>query len=260
MEKNESQIKAIIAEDESLARNVIKKYLVAFPQIKIVAECENGLVALNRLNELNPDLIFLDIQMPDLDGFSMLNELKQTPLIIFTTAFNQYAIKAFEKNAVDYLLKPFGKDRFAQAVKKAMEQKSSPAFLENKINTLQNSINEILNTDKKFTTRIVIKGKDGYSFLNVPDIIWFEADCDYVKIHTKEKYYLKNISLRELETKLNPQTFIRIHRSTIVNVAFIKEMKPYFNGEYHLHLTNGEKLKLSRSYKDKLDIVFGNAL
>ncbi len=260
MEKNETHIRAIIADDESLARNVIRKYLTAFPKIKIVAECENGLVALNKINELDPDLIFLDIQMPDLDGFSMLNELTHTPLIIFTTAFNQYAIKAFEKDAVDYLIKPFDRDRFAQAIKKVTEQKYSPAFLENKINTLQDSINKMLTTDKKFTTRIVIKVKESYSFLNVQDIIWFEAYSDYVKIHTKEKYYLKNISLNELEIKLNPQTFIRIHRSTIVNIVYIKEMKPYFNGEYHLHLTNGEKLKLSRTYKDKLEIFFGSAL
>jgi len=260
MEKSETIIKAIIADDESLARNVIKKYSSAFPQIKIIAECENGLIALNKINELHPDLIFLDIQMPELDGLSMLNELKQLPQIIFTTAFNQYAIKAFEINAVDYLLKPFDKDRFAQAIQKVIEQKNSPAFFQKQINNLQQSLDELLKGDKKFTSRILIKGKDGFSFLNVQDIVWFEAYSDYVKIHTKEKYFLKNISLNELETKLNPETFIRIHRSTIVNIAFIKEMKPYFNGEYYIYLTNGEKLKLSRSYKDKLKIIIDESI
>ncbi len=260
MNKNEAQIKAIIADDESLARNVIKKYVTAFSQIKIVAECENGLTALNKINELKPDLVFLDIQMPDLDGLTMLNKLKQTPLIIFTTAFNQYAIKAFEANAVDYLLKPFDKDRFTQAIKKAMEQKSSPAFLENKINVLQDSLNQILHTDKNFISRILIKGKDGYLFLNIADIFWFEADGDYVKIHTSDKCYLKNTSLIELETKLNPQQFIRIHRSTIVKITTIKEMKPFFNGEYHIYLANGAKLKLSRSYKDKLKLIIDESI
>ncbi len=260
MEKSETIIKAIIADDESLARNVIKKYLSAFPQIKIIAECENGLIALNKINELKPDLIFLDIQMPELDGLSLLNELPQLPLIIFTTAFNQYAIKAFEINAVDYLLKPFDKDRFAQAIQKVIEQKSSPAHIQKQIKDLQNSLDEVLKADKKFTSRILIKGKDGYSFLNVQDIIWFEAYSDYVKIHIKEKFFLKNISLNELETKLNPEIFIRIHRSTIVNIAYIKEMKPYFNGEYYIYLTNGEKLKLSRSYKDKLKIIIDESI
>lgn len=260
MEKNETLIKAIIADDESLARNVVKKFLTAFPQIKIVAECENGLSALNKINELSPDLIFLDIQMPDLDGMSVLRELRHPPLVIFTTAYNQYAIEAFEKNAVDYLLKPFNKDRFAQAVTRALDQRSSPALLENKISTLQVSLNQVLNADKKFTSRILIKEKGGYSFLNVQDIIWFEADSDYVKIHTKEKTYLKNVSMNELEVKLNPQNFIRIHRSTIVNIAYIKEMKPYFNGEYHLLLSNGEKLKLSRTYKDKLKLIIDESI
>ncbi len=253
-------LKAIIADDELLARNVIKKYLIEFPQIEIIAECENGLAALNKINELNPDVIFLDIQMPELDGLSLLSELKILPLVIFTTAYNQYAIKAFEINVVDYLLKPFDKDRFKLAIHKVIEQKNSPVQVQKQISNLQQSLTELIKTDKKFTTRILIKGNNTYSFLNVKDIIWFEAYTDYVKIHTKEKFYLKNISLHELETKLNPETFIRIHRSTIVNFDFIKEMKPYFNGEYYIYLTNGEKLKLSRSYKDKIKLIIDESI
>ena len=255
MEKPVVTIKAIIADDESLARNVIRKYLEAFPQIEVAAECENGLVALNKINELSPDLVFLDIQMPDMDGLSMLSQLISPPMIIFTTAYNQYAIQAFELNAIDYLLKPFDHQRFAQAIHKMLEQHASPSSVENKLNKIQNTLDRILLPGKSFATRILIKEKNGYSFLKVQDIIWFEADGDYVKIHTAGKTHLKNSSLNELETKLNPQTFVRIHRSTIVNIAYIKEMKPYFNGEYNLHLTNGEKLKLSRSYKDKLKLL-----
>ncbi len=253
-------LKAIIADDEILARNVIKKYLGDFPHVEIVAECENGLIALNKINELHPDLAFLDIEMPELDGLSLLSELKELPTVIFTTAYNQYAIKAFELNAVDYLLKPFDKKRFALAVQKVTQQKVSPANLQAQLNNLQRTLNEIKKTSKKFTPRILIKGNNTYSFLNVSDIIWFEASSDYVKIHTKEKFYLKNISLNELEEKLNPKTFIRIHRSTIVNSDFIKEMKPYFNGEYYIYLINGEKLKLSRSYKDKIKLIIDDSI
>jgi two-component system LytT family response regulator len=253
-------LKVIIADDESLARNVVRKFLSAFPEIKIIAECENGLQSLNKINELRPDLVFLDIQMPDLDGFAVLNELAQPPMIIFTTAYNQYAINAFEKNAVDYLLKPFNKERFVQAVNKALRHKASPAFLEKKILSLQTSLDLVFNSDKKNISRILIKEKNGYSFLNVNDVLWFEADSDYVKIHTKDKSYLKNTSLLALEARLNPQTFIRIHRSTIVNVTCIRQMNPYFNGEYHLVLSNGEKLKLSRSYREKLKLIIDESL
>jgi len=248
----EPVIRAIIADDEPLARNLIRNYLISFPQIKIVAECENGLKALNCINDLHPDLLFLDIQMPDIDGFSVLKELKQFPLIIFTTAFHQYAVEAFELNAVDYLLKPFDKERFAVAVQKALLQKSTPSFIQKQIDDIQRTLGELIRVERKFTSRILVKNKEIYSFLPVKDILWFEAFNDYVKIHTTEKFHLKNISLNELEAKLNPDQFVRIHRSSMVNIAYIKELKPYFNGEYHIFLTNGEKLKLSRSYKAKL--------
>jgi len=223
-------IKAIIADDELLARNVIKKYLEDITEIEVVAECENG-----------------------------LQTLKQMPLIVFTTAFNQYAIKAFEVNAVDYLLKPFDKERFNIAVHKIMELRNSISFFEQKINRLQQSFNEYINTDKKPTNRILIKGNDAYSFINTSEVLWFEAFSDYVKIHTAVKTYLKNLSLNELENKLDPRHFVRIHRSTIININFIKEMKPYFNGEYFIFLSNGEKLKLSRSYKDKIKFLINES-
>ncbi len=253
-------LKAIIADDESLARDVIKKYIADFPDIIIIAECENGLAALNSINQLNPDIIFLDIQMPELDGLSMLSELKDLPLVIFTTAYNQYAIKAFEISAVDYLLKPFDKERFASAIQKVLARKNPAGHIQKQISDLQNSLTDYINAGKKFITRMLIKGNDAYSFLNLNDITWFEADSDYVKIHAKGKSYLKNISLNELEKKLDPAVFIRIHRSTIVNISYIKEMKPYFNGEYYLYLTGGEKLKLSRSYKDKIRLIIGESI
>ncbi len=254
MEK-ESEITAIIADDESLARGVLKNYLSGFPMIRVVAECENGLIALNAISMHKPDLLFLDIQMPELDGISLLSELKELPLVIFTTAFNQYAIKAFELNAIDYLLKPFDRNRFNQAVKKVLDHRSMPSFLDHKIGNLQKSLDTLLEAGKKYMSRILIKGKTGYSFLNLQDVLWIEAYADYIKLHTNDKVYLKNISLIETETKLNPQHFIRIHRSSIVNISFIKELKPYTNGEYIIYLTNGEKLKLSRSYKDKISAI-----
>jgi len=253
--ENAPTLTAIIADDESLARNVIRKYLVGFPQVKIIAECENGLIALQKNNELKPDLIFLDIRMPELDGMSVLNEFTHHPLIIFTTAFHQHAIRAFEINAVDYLLKPFDQERFSRAIMKAIERKNLPGNIQQQILRLQDSFTELLKSERKYISRILIKGKETYSFLQVSDILWFEADSDYVKIHTAEKVYLKNLSLNELEAKLNPEIFVRIHRSTIVNLAFIRELKPYFNGEYYIYLQNGERLKLSRSYKEKIKLI-----
>lgn len=256
----ETNITAIIADDELLARDVIKNFLADFPNIKVVAECENGLVALNAINELKPSLVFLDIQMPELDGLTLLKELKDPPLIIFTTAYNQYAIKAFDLNVVDYLLKPFDKERFSQAVNKVVNQTNDPSALLEKIDSLQHSLNEFIQGDKKYVSRLLIKGNNIYSILNAKDVIWFEAYSDYVKIHTKEKTHLKNISMNELEENLDPANFLRIHRSTIVNINFIKELKPYFNGEYYLILTTGDQLKLSRSYKDKINQIIDKSL
>jgi two-component system LytT family response regulator len=260
MESGSTNITAIIADDELLARDLIRNYLSAFPRIKIIAECNNGLMTLNEINRLEPDLVFLDIQMPELDGMSVLNELKKMPMIIFTTAFNQYAIKAFELNAIDYLLKPFDRDRFGKAIKKVLEYRSIPSVMDHKLGSLQQTMNSLLTPENKLISRILIKGKTGYSFLNVEDIIWFEAYSDYIKIHTKDKTYLKNISLAEMESKLDPQHFLRIHRSSIINLAFVKEMKPYSNGEYFIYLTNGEKVKLSRTYKDKIEILLRESI
>ncbi|HZV70476.1 MAG TPA: LytTR family DNA-binding domain-containing protein [Saprospiraceae bacterium] len=255
-----TQITALIADDESLARDVIRNYLAAFPMIRVIAECENGLNALNEINRLKPDLVFLDIQMPEMDGISMLSELKELPLIIFTTAYNQYAIKAFELNAVDYLLKPFDRDRFNQSIKRVLEHGTGPDSMEQKLGNLQQSLNTLLESEKKYISRILIKGKTGYSFLNLQDVLWIEAYSDYIKIHVRDKFFLKNISLNDTEARLNPQQFIRIHRSSIVNISFIKEMKPYTNGEYMIYLTNGEKLKLSRTYKDKISGIINEAI
>jgi len=258
--ENTKQISVLIADDESLARDVIRNYLSGFPMFSVIAECENGLNALNEINRLKPDLVFLDIQMPEMDGISMLSELKELPLIIFTTAYNQYAIKAFELNAVDYLLKPFDRDRFSQSIKRVLEHGTGSASMEQKLGSLQQSLNTLLESDKKYISRILIKGKTGYSFLNLQDVLWIEAYSDYIKIHVKDKFFLKNISLNDTEARLNPHQFIRIHRSSIVNISFIKEMKPYTNGEYLIYLTNGEKLKLSRTYKDKISGIINEAI
>ncbi|MEO6130614.1 MAG: LytTR family transcriptional regulator DNA-binding domain-containing protein [Saprospiraceae bacterium] len=255
MENQEIQIRAIIADDESLSRDVIRNYLSAFPMVQVVAECEDGLMALNEINRLKPDLVFLDIQMPEIDGISLLGELNALPKIIFTTAYNQYAIKAFELNAVDYLLKPFDRDRFSQSMTRVLSHGNIPSSMEQKIMHLQQSMNQLMVSEKKYSTRILIKGKTGYSFLNLQDVLWIEAYSDYIKIHTKEKFYLKNLGLNEAESRLNPEHFVRIHRSSIVNISYIREMKPFTNGEYIISLTNGEKLKLSRSYKDKIVLL-----
>ena len=153
---NTTQITALIADDESLARDVIRNYLSGFPMIRLVAECENGLDALNEINRLKPDLVFLDIEMPEMDGISLLSELKELPLIIFTTAYNQYAIKAFELNAIDYLLKPFDRERFGQSMQRILEHRTSPASMEQKLGNLQQTLNTLIESEKKYINRSVI--------------------------------------------------------------------------------------------------------
>ncbi|HJW27821.1 MAG TPA: response regulator, partial [Saprospiraceae bacterium] len=193
-------IKAIIADDESLARNVIRKYLVGYSDIEVVAEAADGLTALNLIQEHRPGLVFLDIQMPELDGLSMLNELDMMPMILFTTAYHQYAIQAFDHHAVDYLLKPFDKKRFDLAISRVMERSGQTSALQVQLKAMQNTLDQLIDGGKKYLNRILVKGKEGHVFVETRDILRFEAYSDYVKIHTRERFFLKNISMMELES------------------------------------------------------------
>lgn len=260
-----TQISALIIDDEKLSRDVVKLYLEKHPDIRIIGECANGIDALNSILTKAPDLIFLDVQMPDLNGFELLRELEadKTPMIIFITAYDQFALKAFEVNATGYLLKPFEQGRFDATVEKAItlfRQRQKPE-LEARIRSLLADYEQWKASSLKtvsYLSRILIRESKKAFFLKTADILYFEAFGDYVRACTAEKKHLFQDSLQHLESCLDPRQFIRIHRSAIVNIDAIKEMHPHFNGEYQVILKNDTQLKLSRSYKDNLKHIRGS--
>ncbi|KAB2847668.1 MAG: response regulator, partial [Ignavibacterium sp.] len=207
------KIKIIIVDDESLARQITKNYLANRSDVEILAECSNGFDAIKKINELKPDLIFLDIQMPKLNGFEMLELLEDPPIIIFTTAYDHYAIKAFEVSAVDYLLKPFSEERFSNAFQKAVSQLGD-RYQQN--SAIQNIIQQ---RDEKieFLERIVIKDSGKITIIPVEEIKWIEAQDDYVLINSEKGRFLKQKTMKYFENHLNENQFVRIHRSYIIN-------------------------------------------
>jgi two-component system LytT family response regulator len=255
-------IKAIIADDEKLSREYIRRLLADHPTIEIVQECKTGLETLNAILTNKIDLVFLDIQMPELNGFDVIREVKKTnlmPFVIFITAFDQYAVKAFSVSALDYILKPFDKQKFDESVTKAITTvlKHDNSRVSTAIDLLLKMYDEIRKdvTNKPDFTRILVKSNKKMCFVNIEEIYWFEASGDYVRIHLAEKQFLINESIQNLESKLDPNIFIRVHRSYIVNKSFITEFKHHYNGEYTLILQNNDQVKLSRSYKGKLDYL-----
>jgi two-component system, LytTR family, response regulator len=237
-----STIKIIIVEDEKPARDLIRKYIEDFPVLELIGEYDNGFDGLKAINELLPDAIFLDVQMPKLTGFEMLEVLDHQPEIIFTTAYDQYAIRAFEQNAVDYLLKPFSKDRFGEAVRKLeekVETRSSGSGIEKIRMHLQES-EEILH-------RVVIKKSDRIHVISTDHINYLEAQDDYVMIYTEEGRFLKQQTMKYFETYLDPDQFVRVHRSYIANIACIERIEPYEKTNYILILKDGKKVPVSRN-------------
>jgi two-component system, LytTR family, response regulator len=261
------KISCIVIDDEPLAIDVIKLYLLKFDNIEVIAECLNGVEAVNAILEKRPDLLFLDVQMPDLNGFEVLKEIdvQKKPVVVFTTAYDNYAIQAFDVNAADYLLKPFAEDRFDVAVARALTVIQSADYqnINRALEALVRTYDQLKEQEYRrpwATQRLLVKENRKIFFVKTSEIRWIEAAGDYVQIYTENKFHLINDSLSSLENKLDPKTFIRIHRSSIVNVDYIKEFQPYFNGEYKIILKNGEVLKLSRTYKDKIKELFGEAI
>jgi two-component system, LytTR family, response regulator len=254
------RIRTLIVDDEPLARRNLRLLLEKDPQIEIVEECRNGREAVKAINSLSPDLIFLDIQMPEMDGFDVLQRVgpEHIHAIIFVTAFDQYALKAFEVHALDYLLKPFDDSRFAHALQRAKLQieareinkvsKRLLALLEERESQRETSINQ-----KNYLTRLMIKLANRVILLKVDDIDWIEADGNYAKLHVGRKEHLLREKMHDLEAQLDPQRFVRIHRSIIVNLDRIKEMHPHFNGDYIVVLEDGRQLRLSRSRRENLE-------
>lgn len=239
-------IKAILVDDEPLARSIIREYLSSNPAVEIIDECQDGFEALKSIQLHKPDLIFLDIQMPRINGFEMLELIEGPPRVIFTTAFDEFAIRAFEANAVDYLLKPFSRERFDKALSKVGDRKTEQAP----------DIEATRNLYLQQTQRIVIRDQGKIIIVALDDISYFEASDDYVKVHTKGNVYLKNKTLSYYEKALEGTSFIRAHRSVLLNTEYITRIDPYSKETYCALLTNGEKVMVSKTGYMKLNARF----
>jgi len=255
-----AQIRTLIADDEALARNFIRRMLKDDHDVEILGECSNGKETVAMIRKENPDLVFLDVQMPEMDGFAVLEAIgiESLPEIIFATAYEQYAIRAFELHALDYLLKPFDQTRFKEAIKHAKERFR---FLRQNDGRMQiSALLDSIKNKPQYLERLVIKAGGRITFLRTDEIDWIEADDKYVHLHTSKARPMVRQTLTAMEAQLDPAKFRRVHRSAIVNVERIAELQPLFSGEYSILLQDGTKLTLSRNYKDKLFDLLGKPL
>ncbi|MEM6337251.1 MAG: LytTR family DNA-binding domain-containing protein [Bacteroidota bacterium] len=251
-------LRALIVDDEALARETIRVLLGERDDVEVVGECEDGPAAVEAIRSLSPDIVFLDIQMPGLNGFGVVEEIgaDNMPIVIFVTAYDQYALKAFDANAVDYLLKPFDDDRFARALKRAAQLLEEPAEAGKALKNVAALLDEWRSASQpERVTRFMIKERDSMFFVQAADIDYIEAAGDYVELHVDGRKHLMRETMRRLEEVLDPNSFVRIHRSTIVNLNRIKELRPYFHGDYVVYLNDGTELKLSRRYWSRLEAL-----
>jgi len=241
------KITAIIVDDEQLARDSVREHLKRHPEIEITGECGNGFEAVKLVHEHNPDLIFLDIQMPKLDGFDVIELLADNlPSIIFITAFDEYALKAFEAQAMDYLLKPVKAERFDKSVKRIMDQVAGRS---------QEKIGKLVDNNRdnnRPLSRILIRDGINVTILDPGDVIYIEASDDYVKFHTAEKYWLKSERMNNLEKNLDPRIFCRVHRSFIININYMTKIEPYSKESKIVKMKNGKSLPVSKNGYSRL--------
>jgi len=253
-------LRALIVDDEPLARERVASLLAAEPDVEVVGECGDGLEAADAIRRLGPDLVFLDIQMPGADGFQVIEDVgpDRMPLVIFVTAYDQHALRAFKVRALDYLLKPFDRERFQEALARArgqIEGRESGEFGRRLLALVQD-----MRPAPPKADRLVVKSAGKIFFLRTDEIDWIEASGNYVRVHVGNESHLLRETMASLEAKLDADTFFRIHRSRIVNMERIKEMQPWFNGEYVVILTSGVRLTLSRGYREKLQERLGRTL
>src|SRR6185312_5048945 len=241
-------MKVIIIDDEPLARGIVKEYLQSYPDVDLAAECADGFEGIKAIQQHQPDLIFLDIQMPKINGFEMLELIENPPAVIFTTAFDEFAIKAFESNAVDYLLKPFSKERFEKAIQK---------YLQHSTNTSTQQVIEAAASSPLQQNRIVVKDSNKIKIIPVNKIHFLEAADDYVKIITAEGSFLKKRTMNFFGQSLGAYHFVRIHRSYLVNTQLITRIDVYEKDSHLLLLTTGEKLPVSKAGYVKLKEALG---
>jgi two-component system, LytTR family, response regulator len=249
-------MRVIIADDERLAREKLRILLASEPNIKLVAECHDGQQALSAIRTYRADLLLLDIQMPGMDGFQVLSELspEEMPVVIFTSAYDQYAIRAFEAHALDYLLKPFDQERLHHAIERARLElnKSRDREITHRILDLLSQVKSEMPAPSS-EGRLVIRASGRVVFLNLSEIDWIEASANYVRLNAGKESHLFRETIGRVSERLNPNHFVRVHRSTIVNVRKIKELIPVNSGEYIVVLKNGKELSCSRSYRAALE-------
>ena len=255
-------IRALIVDDEPAARDTIRALLADDPEVMVVGECGDGRSALELIRGATPQLVFLDVQMPEMDGFAMLRHLapSELPVLVFTTAYDQYALQAFEVHALDYLLKPFDDERFREALGRAKER-----VRQGRVDAVSRQLRELLDGPEhapggardRYLTRLVVRSGERTVVVAVRDIDWVEADGDAVRIHAARAEYVLRQTMKDLERRLDPARLVRIHRSTIVNVERIRELQPYSRGEYVVILHDGTRLKLSRGCRARLEAVLG---
>ncbi|MGA8429531.1 MAG: LytTR family DNA-binding domain-containing protein [Candidatus Sulfotelmatobacter sp.] len=249
-------VRTVVADDERLARQKLLFLLDTEPQLKVVAECQDGRQTVAAIRTLRPDMLLLDIQMPDLDGFQVLREIppEEMPVVIFTSAYDEYAIRAFEAHALDYLLKPFDQERLHHAVERARSElrKTHEREITHRILSLLSQVSSVTLPASDHDSRLVIKANGRVVFLDLDSIEWVEAAANYVRLNVGKESYLFRETISRVAERLDANHFVRIHRSTIVNVRKIKELIPVNSGEYVVVLKNGRELSCSRGYRAAL--------
>jgi two-component system LytT family response regulator len=252
------KIRALIVDDEPLARERIRTLLAEEPDVEIVGECSDGREAVDAIRRLEPDLVFLDVQMAEMDGFAVLDEIgpEHIPAVIFVTAYDRHALRAFEVHALDFLLKPFDRERFGRALQRIKDhlQYASPGVLNRRILSL---LEDLKRPQPGYVERLALKTGGRVSFIKADEIDWIEGEGNYARLHVAKQSHLIRETMNQLEARLDPARFLRIHRSTIVNTERIKEIQPLFNGAYGVLLKDGTRLTLSRGYRERLKVLTG---
>jgi two-component system LytT family response regulator len=253
-------MRTLIVDDEPLARQRLRTLLEAEADVQVIGECFDGGRAVAAVLEQKPDLLFLDVQMPALDGFAVLEALtpERMPVVIFVTAYDHYALRAFEVHALDYLLKPFDRERFAKALERARKriQQDHSADVSQRLLALLEDVKE----SRKPLERLAIKSGGRVSFVRTEEIDWVEAAGNYLRLHAGDDIHLLRETMSGLEARLDARQFVRIHRSTIVNLERVRELQPSFHGDYVVILRDGTELTLSRGYRDRVQELLGQAL
>lgn len=249
------RIRTLIADDEPLARERLRALLARHADIEIVGECTNGADAIDAIGELQPDLVLLDVEMPEADGFAVLEALdpRKMPAVVFVSAHDQYAVRAFEAHALDYVLKPFDEARVDRTLRRVRAQVTQTGGARSIDPGLLSLLDEL--REKRRSDRLVVKSGGRVVFLRTEDVDWVEASGNYVRLHVGADAHLLRESMKNMERRLDPTTFVRIHRSAIVNVDRIKELEPWFHGEYIVILRDGTRLTSSRVFSDRLNAL-----